>query len=65
MNYTLRVETQPLNPPKPIGIGVFDESKVMVAYLTRDQLEEALFAWEVLLMQREKADKGAATPTSS
>lgn len=53
-DYTLRVEYFAVNPPKPTGIGVFADGKV-VAHLTAEQLREALERYDEMESSRTPA----------
>jgi hypothetical protein len=44
----LRVEMEPMNPPKPVGIGVFKDGKLL-AHLTIDELRRAVSEYEEML----------------
>jgi len=50
-DYTLRIESFLLNPPKPGGIGVFEGNK-LVAYLKIEQVREIVKRWDEMERQR-------------
>lgn len=56
-NYTLRIESFMVNPPKPCGVGVFLENKV-VAYLKIEQLREIVRRWDEMEAARAPVNNG-------
>lgn len=51
---SLRIECASVNPPKPIGIGVFSDGK-MIAVLELDELKRVASQLEELIAARSKA----------
>lgn len=50
-NYALRIESFPMNPPKPTGVGAFADGK-MVAYFSIDEMRDAVRRYDEMEAQR-------------
>lgn len=57
--YTMRIESFALNPPKPVGVGVFSGNKV-VAYLKIEQLREIVKRWDEMEAARTSVNGSSA-----
>lgn len=61
--YRLAVEFQPMNPPRPTGVGVFKDN-VIIAFLTIEQLKTSVEQYDSMVRAR-LTSAPPNTPTSS
>ena len=43
----LKIEMQPMNPPRPVGFGVFKDGKLL-AFLTLEEVKKGLLEYEAM-----------------
>jgi predicted Fe-S protein YdhL (DUF1289 family) len=53
-DFYLGIESQMMNPPKPMCVGVFRANREIVAWLSIDQLREVVERWDQMEAARQQ-----------